>query len=192
VFDWKDQFKTVFDEGGFDIVIGNPPYRRELDYKELMDEIAESDLGDRYRAPRMGLWYYFVHRSLEHLLKPDGRLGFIVNSYWTGSTGSEKLIKQIREENLLEEVVLFGSRKIFSDVSGQHMIMVLQKQRENHETVIKVCPGESDDRPLDLLLSGVAEVNTFSRAADEIFVQGGSALRMTRQVWFRRLADYQT
>jgi hypothetical protein len=175
-FDWKDKFKTVFEEGGFDVVIGNPPYRRELDYKELMDEIAETDLGDRYRAPRMDLWYYFVHRSLELLLKPHGRLGFIVNSYWTGGTGSEKLINQIREANLLDEVVLFGSRKVFADVSGHHMIMVLCKERKSHETVIKVCPGESDDRPLDLVLSGLAEVNTFSRATDQIFVHSGVSL----------------
>ncbi|MCZ9981001.1 Eco57I restriction-modification methylase domain-containing protein [Brachyspira hyodysenteriae] len=35
-FDWEDEFKTIFKVGGFDVVIGNPPYvrNRELDEKQ--------------------------------------------------------------------------------------------------------------------------------------------------------------
>ena len=49
-FDWKQGFPDAMNAGGFDCVIGNPPYRRELDYKELMDEIVETAWGRQYRA----------------------------------------------------------------------------------------------------------------------------------------------
>ena len=64
VFDWPSAFPEVMRSGGFDAVIGNPPYRRERDFKHLMDEIARTGFGQNYRAPRMDLWYYFVHRGL--------------------------------------------------------------------------------------------------------------------------------
>ena len=40
VFDWDKAFPEIFKNGGFDCVIGNPPYRREKDFKELLDQIA--------------------------------------------------------------------------------------------------------------------------------------------------------
>ena len=91
-FDWRPHFKAAAKAGGFDAGIGNPPYRRELDHKELMDEIAGTEFGRMYRSPRMDLWYYFVHRGLE-MLKTAGVLSFITNSYWTAGTGAEKKVQ---------------------------------------------------------------------------------------------------
>ncbi|MFO1019598.1 MAG: Eco57I restriction-modification methylase domain-containing protein [Planctomycetales bacterium] len=74
-------------QGGFDLIIGNPPYRREKDAKEQFEEIAGTPLGKKWRQARMDLWYYFLHRSLD-LLHPMGLLCFVVNSYWTHSRGA--------------------------------------------------------------------------------------------------------
>jgi hypothetical protein len=71
VFDWQTEFKRIMDAGGFDAVIGNPPYRREKDFKHLLDDIAITPFGKRYRSARMDLWYYFVHRGME-VLRSDG------------------------------------------------------------------------------------------------------------------------
>src|SRR5438552_4085546 len=124
---------------GFDVVIGNPPYRRELDYKYLMDEIAGTDFGKKFRSPRMDLWYYFVHRGIA-LLSDRGVLSFITNSYWTAGTGAEKLVKALREEVRLEEVFYFGKLKVFEKVSGQHMILRLANTRPGKSTLIKLVP----------------------------------------------------
>src|SRR6185503_6653749 len=84
---WPTAFPNVAAAGGFDLVIGNPPYLRERDSKREFDRIAHSPLGKRWRTARMDLWHYFLHRGLD-LLKPGGRLSFIVNSYWTSSTAA--------------------------------------------------------------------------------------------------------
>lgn len=124
--DWRSAFPQVAAAGGFDLVIGNPPYRRELNAKANFDRIAKSPLGQRWRAARMDLWHYFVHRSLD-LLAPGGRLAFIVNSYWTQSTAAKKLRARLASETVLEELVFLGDARLFANVSGRHMIFQLRK-----------------------------------------------------------------
>ena len=124
---WREAFPAVAQRGGFDLIIGNPPYLREKNAKPLFDRIAATELG-RWREPRMDLWYYFVHRSLD-LLKPGGMLSFIVNSYWTASSGARKLIDRLQSETMLEEIRLLDAAPVFSGVSGRHMIFRLKRSR---------------------------------------------------------------
>jgi len=130
----------------FDVVLGNPPYRRELGAKPWLDRIASTDLGRRFRSPRMDLWYYFLHRGLE-LLKPGGGLSFLVSSYWTAGRGAEKLIDAMREGGRIEELFLLGRSGLFAGASGRHMILVFRKEKAPGRTTIKRArpadPGEA-------------------------------------------------
>jgi len=129
-FSWQSTFPEVAAAGGFDIVLGNPPYRRELDAKDLFDQIAQSPLGKRWREPRMDLWYYFLHRGID-LLRSGGVLSYIVGSYWAASRGAEKLIARLQRETTLDEVILLGDRKVFPEVQGRHLILRLRKERQS-------------------------------------------------------------
>ena len=117
--------------------------RREKDFKELLDQIQPSNLGKIFRAPRMDLWYYFVHRGIE-ILKTDGLFSFIVNSYWLNSTGSEKLINDIKTKTSIEEIFFFHNLKIFKNVSGQHLIFRLNKNHLIDETIIKYVSSDQE------------------------------------------------
>jgi methylase of polypeptide subunit release factors len=154
----------------FDAVVGNPPYRRELNSKDLLDSIARTELGRRYRAPRMDLWYYFVHRSLEWL-KPGGGLGFIVGSYWTSARGATKLLAALRESAQVEEIFLLDRLKVFRQVSGRHMILRLTKGAGARPTTIKRASATSqgDAEPY---LRGTAPVVRFEKTADQLFRHG--------------------
>jgi len=156
--DWKEAFPAVAADGGFDCIIGNPPYRRELNSKPLFDYLAASGLGETWRQARMDLWYYFLHRGLD-LLKPDGRLAFIVNSYWTSSFGARKLIDRLSAETTLEEIVLLGKQRLFRDVTGNHLMFFLQKSVSN-----KAC------QIIDQ--SHRAESVRYSLSRDELFQHG--------------------
>ena len=124
--DWRGVFPQVAVAGGFDVVIGNPPYRRELNAKDDFDRIAQSDLGQRWRTARMDLWHYFLHRGLD-LLKPGGQLSFIVNSYWTSSTAARPMRQRLAAETIVEELVLLGPARLFREVSGRHMVFRIRK-----------------------------------------------------------------
>ena len=127
--DWKLAFPEIARTGGFDVVVGNPPYVRERDARELFAAIAASPLGHRRQA-RMDLWYYFLHRGLD-LLKPGGTLSFIVNSYWIASTGATRLIERLSREVTFEQFIEMGSRPVFPNVAGRHHIFRLRKAKDD-------------------------------------------------------------
>ena len=170
-FDWQRGFPAVFAKGGFDAVIGNPPYRRELDYKELMDEIAKSPLGKKYRRPRMDFWYYFVHRGLE-ILCDQGLLSFIVNSYWISGTGSEKLINTLKDTTHIEEIFFLGKANVFNSVSGQHMIFRLRKRRNNEATTEIKLIELTNEKNAEPFFTGSGKINRFAKKKEHLYFQG--------------------
>lgn len=172
-FDWHDAqngFGAVMAAGGFDAIIGNPPYRRERDFKELLDEVASSDFGRAYRRPRMDLWYYFVHRALEHL-RDGGRLSFIVNSYWTAGTGAEALIEALRTRCQLEELFLLGPARVFDDVAGQHLIFVASRQAPRASTLVRRVPEDFTGSALPYL-EGRTPAVEYQKTHEELFLGG--------------------
>jgi adenine-specific DNA-methyltransferase len=167
---FEDAFPEVMKRGGFDAVVGNPPYRRELDYKHLLNQIGLGTFGQKYRSPRMDLWYYFVHRGLE-ILKPKGVLSFIVNAYWTSGKGAEKLIATLRDSAHLDEVFLFGKLNVFHRVSGQHMILRVTNARSRESVLVKLVrpDGETTAEPF---VTGTALVDVFSKPVSQVFRHG--------------------
>ncbi len=167
-FDWKAEFPRIFEgNGGFDAVIGNPPYRRELGCKDLLDEIAATGFGRRYRCPRMDLWHYFAHRGLE-LLKPGGVLSFIVNAYWVSGTGARKLIAALRDRAHVDEVFLLGKLKVFENVSGQHMIMRVTNNPGERPATVKLARPRSETTARPFVV-GDSSVLEFERTPRQLF-----------------------
>jgi adenine-specific DNA-methyltransferase len=128
-FDWKAAFPDVFAQGGFDAVIGNPPYRKERESKELLADLQKSNYGKKYYQGKMDFWYFFLHLAID-ITKEGGLISFITPSYWLSSTGSSKLIVRVKETCTFLNAVNFSKNKIFDHVSGNHMVYVLLKKLE--------------------------------------------------------------
>jgi adenine-specific DNA-methyltransferase len=192
LFDWNDPrtgFGAVLARGGFDAIIGNPPYRRERDFKELLDEAASSSFGRAWRRPRMDLWYYFVHRALEHL-RDGGRLSFIVNSYWTSGAGAEALIEAFRTRCHVEEFFLLGRTRVFEDVAGQHMIFVASNEHSRAATRVRRVPQEhtGSARPY---LEGLRSVAEYQKTHEELFRGGKIDLQPSSEDVLTRIEQGQ-
>ena len=125
-FHWSQAFPEVCAEGGFDIVLANPPYRRERGAKLDLAALEQAPLHSRWRPGRMDLWHYFFHRTLD-LVRPDGLLTFIVNSYWTMSATGRPMVERLAAEATPLEFVVLQTAPVFSGVSGRHLIMQLRK-----------------------------------------------------------------
>lgn len=124
-FNWQEEFNKIL-PNGFDAVIGNPPYIKERGSKEIFEPVLKSKLGKLYHQGKMDFWYYFVHRGID-ILKPNGFLAFITNSYWMRSDGASKLIDRIEKEFTVNTIVDFDNYKVFEDVSGKHNISIFTK-----------------------------------------------------------------
>lgn len=131
-FNWEQEFPDVFKQGGFDVVIGNPPYLKELDNKELFQEIRKSEYVKYYQG-KMDFWYLFLHRALD-VAKKDGIIAFITNSYFIKSAGATKLIDRMRDEAVLIRAVDFQDTPVFEDVSGRHLIHIWKKTKNKDGT----------------------------------------------------------
>lgn len=130
-FNWEERFPDIMRTGGFDIVIGNPPYVMELrDNKEMFRQIKATPFGAKYYEPKMDLFYYFIELGID-LLRPGGYLGFIVEQYWVSRKHASKLRRKIFEETTPLILVDLGEYQVFHDAPGQHnMIVILQKKRD--------------------------------------------------------------
>ena len=122
-FTWETAFPSVFAEGGFDVVLGNPPYVRMEHLKALKPYLEK-----RYEvvSDRADLYCYFFERGLR-LLKPGGRLGFISSNTFFKTGSGKPLRDYLRREATIEGVVDFGDLQIFEGVTTYPAILTMKR-----------------------------------------------------------------
>lgn len=137
-FNWKEEFQDVFEKGGFDVVIGNPPYVRA---HKLSDEEKKYYKGFFESAfKQYDIYVLFMERGIE-LLKKGGRLGFIVSNKFATSDYGLRLRKKILDECSIEHIIDVSSLSVFKDVSIYPYIIVLRKEPyegERTKNIVKV------------------------------------------------------
>lgn len=130
-FLWKLYFGKIFKEnGGFDVVIGNPPYVGEEGNKSLFRDIASTEFGKMYYTGKMDLWYFFTSRAIE-LIKDKGIVSYIAPNNWMTTTGGKKMRKHMLEQCKICKFVTFKNYMVFETASQQTMIFVLTKKKMN-------------------------------------------------------------
>jgi hypothetical protein len=130
-FRWEAAFPRVFAEGGFDVVLGNPPYVR----MELLKALKPY-LEIRYQvvSDRADLYCYFYERGLR-LLKPGGRLGYISSNTFFKTGSGRPLREYLLKEATIESVVDFGDLQVFEGVTTYPAIVTMKREiaSESHE-----------------------------------------------------------
>lgn len=118
-FSWQKGFPEVFKQGGFDCVIGNPPYGA------LLTKEVDTYLRNKFQVANYQLDTYilFIERG-KKLLNKNGYLGFIIPSAWVASTYDNKLRKYLAEENRIENFVI-TPKQTFKDASVETCILIL-------------------------------------------------------------------
>lgn len=128
-FLWHLFFKDVFDakeldKGGFDIIIGNPPYVKEPTNRNAFNGLRDS----KYYMGKMDIWYFFACYCIDLLKKDKGIECFIAQNNWITSSGAAILRDKILQETEILAFVDFGNYKVFQDsASIQTMIYILKK-----------------------------------------------------------------
>jgi hypothetical protein len=124
-FDWKAAFPRVFDQGGFDCVIGNPPYVKLQNFRKVQGPVAEylmetrsADGAPLYASARTGnfdLYLPFIEKGVD-LLRPEGRMGFIAPNVWMMNEYGQGLRAAVKHGRSLDRWVDFKSFQVFDEV----------------------------------------------------------------------------
>jgi adenine-specific DNA-methyltransferase len=133
-FNWQKGFPEVFKHGGFDVVIGNPPYIRIQSLVE--NSPSQGDYFSRkYKAAAKGnydIYVIFIEHAL-NILNPAGSVGFILpHKFFTAQYG-EGIRQVLLSKNAIEEIIHFGHQQIFANATTYTCILTLANQRKKKE-----------------------------------------------------------
>jgi hypothetical protein len=129
-FLWHLYFKDVFDRGGFDIVIANPPYMRVQETRRGQPDVKLEY--ERYYADitdgAYDLANLFVAQALRMLLHPQGTACFIFPHAFFNAKAGAGLRRVLDEGRLLHRLVHFGANPVFNGVNTYVCIALLQRE----------------------------------------------------------------
>ena len=138
-FDWDREFPDTMQRGGFDAVIGNPPYIRI----QTMKEWAQNEVNfykEVYSAASKGnydIYVVFIEKGLS-LLNKNGLLGFIVPNKFFNTQYGEPIRNLIAEGKNLKKIVHFGYQQIFENATTYTCLVFLGRQSSNEFDFDKV------------------------------------------------------
>ncbi|MCK4344940.1 MAG: N-6 DNA methylase, partial [Bacteroidales bacterium] len=130
-FDWENGFAEIFKQGGFDAVIGNPPW---VDIKGLEKTQVEYYFSMyQSTANRINLYAIFIEKSLQ-ILKDKGSFGFIIpNSILYQS--SYKKLRQLILKNFYISNLIRMPDNTFEDVKAESLVIVIDKKKCKSEKI---------------------------------------------------------
>ena len=182
VFDWQGAFPEVFAEGGFDAVIGNPPYIRIQHLKEWAPVEVEF-YKERYRSASKGnydIYVVFVEKGLS-LLNQQGKLGYILPHKFFNAKYGETLRSLIAAGQHLSDIVHFGDQQIFAGATTYTCLLFLDKQPQKQFHFVRVHNLESW-RLSEQALTGELDIATATGTEWNFVVGQDSSL-------FKKLSD---
>lgn len=138
-FNWQNEFPTVFEKGGFDVVIGNPPYVQLQSMGEMSDKLSKC--GYQTYNKSADLYCLFYERGC-HLLKPHGYLSYITSNKWLRVNYGESLRKFLTTTVNPTILIDFPGIPVFADAVLDPHILILINEPYKGET--KACALKTD------------------------------------------------
>ncbi|MBW9219884.1 N-6 DNA methylase, partial [Methanothermococcus sp. SCGC AD-155-N22] len=138
-FHWIFEFPEVFlERGGFDVVIGNPPYIRQeginhivenVDYKEILSKLYEPF------SSTFDFSMFFILRSIQ-ILKDRGYHSFIITNKWLRAKYGKKIRKYLRENVRIMKVIDLNGVRVFVGATVDTIIYIIKKEKVKGENLI--------------------------------------------------------
>ncbi|GAA3926829.1 Eco57I restriction-modification methylase domain-containing protein [Hymenobacter algoricola] len=136
-FDWPTAFPEVFAQGGFDVVIGNPPYVSNWTLSENNRHDVEY-LEKTYKKFLVGHWdLYTCFIALSfNLMNEEGYNSFILPTSFLKEKYNKAIRESILKDHQLLEIVDFGENIIFENVARQTCIYIAKKKHQKENSII--------------------------------------------------------
>ena len=142
-FNWKEKFEDVFKQGGFDVIIGNPPYidseemvKKDKNFRLYCSDIYESAAGN------WDIFCIFLQRGLD-LIKNGGYLGMIIPNKLLSADYAFK-IREIIKRYSIVSINDYSNISVFS-ASVYPIVILIKKQKPELDHQILINLFEEND-----------------------------------------------
>ncbi len=139
-FKWESEFPEIMKEGGFDIVVGNPPYVRIQNLVDKQVDYFSNNFKSAFK--NYDIYLLFVEKSLK-LLRENGDVGFIIPSKFVNADYGLGLRNVISESKTLHRFVDFKDIQIFGDATNYTCLLFLKNTENNNFEYMS--PKSKDD-----------------------------------------------
>jgi hypothetical protein len=147
-FNWQEEFPEVFAQGGFDCIIGNPPYvgARELDQRD------KDYFGKNYQSAKdqYDLYSLFIEKGVK-LMRINGNLGFIVPNKFLVTKYGIEIRKFLFDNSVLINFKDFSKDNVFPEASVYPVVLILKRiafknlePKESYDFLEEFGFGQSD------------------------------------------------
>ena len=134
-FNWKEQFPEVFAKGGFDVIIGNPPYvfARDNFRQEEKDFFVSKYVSAKYQ---INTYLLFIEKSV-YLIKDNGIYGLIIPNSWLMMYSGEGLRKFLLETNKINQIINLAGFS-FETANVETVILLAEKESSKKENTVQI------------------------------------------------------
>ncbi|KQC14877.1 MAG: hypothetical protein APR63_13220, partial [Desulfuromonas sp. SDB] len=129
-FDWETEFKEIMDSGGFDCVIGNPPYIHQRDDFVQVNDISYYKSHYVSSNFRQNTYTLFVEKGID-LLKKEGIFSYIIPNYFL-STDNDSIFREfLFTKN--QVIKMLNVKNVFIDATVYCLIPIVKKDNSKSE-----------------------------------------------------------
>ncbi|EAI0282780.1 class I SAM-dependent DNA methyltransferase [Campylobacter lari] len=162
-FEWRFEFSEVLDEGGsfqgFDLIIGNPPYIRQEDIKELKPNLAKN-----YKVYKgtSDIYTYFYELGF-NVLKQNGVLSFITSNKYTRAGYGEPLREFLLKNTTLLEYIDLNGIKVFDSATVDTSILSFEKAKTKDNSFKYLAPSTELLKENDFNIESILNFNKIAQ-----------------------------
>ncbi|WP_447635836.1 Eco57I restriction-modification methylase domain-containing protein [Flavobacterium microcysteis] len=134
-FNWRTAFPKIFEKGGFDVIIGNPPYvfARDNFKQEEKDFFVKEYVSAKYQ---INTYLLFIEKVV-HILKEKGIYGLIIPNSWLMMYSGEGLRKFLLETNKINQIINLAGYS-FESANVETVILLAEKEIIKNENSIQI------------------------------------------------------
>lgn len=160
-FNWEKEFPQIFAKGGFDVVIGNPPYVL-CQPSNTNEETLNFYKSFEVASYKIDLFHLFFERGT-NILRDGGKLGFITPNTYLSNKYIQKLRNFILKNTFIEEVINYNE-SVFVDAGVDVATLILTKDKSKNEN-IKIYNSERGE----LKFITTKSQNSWNEAEEQVF-----------------------